>query len=203
MEQLPLFEIKVDNMPLQLVSHYKYLGVTLDSQLNYNKHVQRVISNVTIMLKQLRCMRYFLDVKSATLVYKNMILPIIEYGDIFMVGTNVENRKKLKTLQNKGLRCALGLDRITGKVEIHKESKLHQLKHRREMNLLCHMYDVSHLSNQLQKQREVGVKTQSHSKRLVKIQKPSTEKYKKSLAYRGPKLWNDLPGELHHLNTRS
>ena len=61
-------------------------------------------------LKQLRRMCSFLNTKAATLVYKNMILPVIKYGDIFLVGATVENRKKLQILQNKGLRCALNRD---------------------------------------------------------------------------------------------
>ena len=127
-------------------------------------HVQKVISNVTVKLKQLRRMRFFLDSKSATLVYKNMILPMLEYGDIFLVGTSIENKKKLQILQNKSLRCALGVDKYTSKIEVHKEAKLHQLKHRREMHLLCHMYDVSHMCHQLQKRRGEGMRTGSHNK---------------------------------------
>ena len=40
-EKLPAFHIKVDDSPLKIVPHYKYLGVMLDSQLNYNKHGQK------------------------------------------------------------------------------------------------------------------------------------------------------------------
>ena len=61
------------------------------------------------------------------MVYKNMILPELEYGDIFMLGTSVSNRKTLQTLQNKGLRCALNKDRDTSRDELHAEADLHQL----------------------------------------------------------------------------
>ena len=93
--KLPPFEVKVQHEPLDLVVNYKYLGLTLDDKLNYNKHVPNTISKVTPKLKQLRRMRYFLDTKAANLVYKNMILPILEYGDIFMLGASAENRRRL------------------------------------------------------------------------------------------------------------
>ena len=107
--KLPDFEIKID----------------------YTKHIQTVISKVSLKLKQFRRMRYFLDVKAATLVYKNMILPIIEYGDIFLVGTTAENRKKLQILQNKGLRCAL-------REQDTSIDELQRLKYRRDQHLLSY-----------------------------------------------------------------
>ena len=104
LKEHPTFNIVYNGSPLQSVSHYKYLGMTLDSQLNYNQHVQKTIAIVSNKLKQFRRMCFFLDKKAAVLVYKNMILPILEYEDIFMVGTSVENRRRLQVLQNKGIR---------------------------------------------------------------------------------------------------
>ena len=61
--------ITFGNETLQTVSFYKYLGLTLDSQLNYNLHITRVINSVTDKLKQFRRMRYFLSTKAATFFF--------------------------------------------------------------------------------------------------------------------------------------
>ena len=37
----------------------------------------------------------------------------------------------------------------------------------------------------------------------MRIRRPKTEKYKKSLAYRGPKEWNVLPVEFHLAQDRT
>ena len=66
LEELPPFQITVEGIPLCQAKQYKYLGVTMDSQLNYNSHVQNVISRVSVKLKQFRRMRYFLNTKAAT-----------------------------------------------------------------------------------------------------------------------------------------
>ena len=165
-DQLPKFEIKVENLPLSVTPSYKYLGITLDSQLNYNTHVQQVITSVANKLRQFRRMRFFLDTKTATLIYKNMILPVLEYGDIFMVGTSVENRKRLQILQNKGLRCALNKDRTTSREELHTEADLLRLKQRRDIHMLSYMYDVSRTGKSIVKPREERVRTRSHNKKL-------------------------------------
>ena len=201
-ERLAPFEIMVDEAPLKIASQYKYLGMTLDGQLNYDLHVQRIITNVTPKLKQFRRMRYFLNSKSAVLIYKNMILPMIEYGDIFLSGATAESRKKLQILQNKGLRCALKKDKYENVSALHTEGKISRLKHRRAQHTLSYMYDMSRNDKNLKQRVEGGVRTRSHNKRLLKIRKPNTEKFKNSLAYKGPKMWNALPEELLYLKTR-
>ena len=192
----------MNKVPLDVTLQYKYLGMTLDGQLNYDQHVQRVITNVTLKLKQFRKMRYFLNLKAAILIYKNMILPMIEYGDIFLSGATADNRKKLQILQNKGLRCALNRDKFDSVSVLHADGKLLRLKHRRDIHTLCYMYDMSQNNKNLKKLVEGGVRTRSQNKKLIKIRKPNTEKFKKSLAYRGPKRWNALPGDLHHVGSR-
>ena len=123
-------------------------------------------------------MRGFLSTKAALMVYKGMILPIIEYGDIFLASASVENRKRLQILQNKGLRCALNKGMEAGSEELHSEANLLKLKYRREQHILT-------------------IRTRSQKKTLLKIKRPYTEKYKNSLSYKGPKKWNSLPIELH------
>ena len=72
--------IYCQKLPLDTVSTYKYLGITLDSHLNYNKHVQKVISSVSGKLKQFQRMCSFLNVRAALAVYKSTILPLLEYN---------------------------------------------------------------------------------------------------------------------------
>ena len=84
-----------------------------------------------------------MSTKAALLVFKGMLLPIVEYGDIFLYATSVENRKRLQILQNKGLRCALGKGIETSTAELHVEANLLKLKYRREKHLLNFVYDIA------------------------------------------------------------
>ena len=45
------------------------------------------------------------------------------------------------------------------------------------------------------------MKTRSSKKKLVTLHWPTNEKYKKSITYQGPKLWNGLPGQLQKLDS--
>ena len=74
LRELPNPEITVDGSLIQTVSSYKYLGVTLDGQLNYAKHVGKLINVASAKLKQFCRMRSFLNTEAAVLVYKSMLL---------------------------------------------------------------------------------------------------------------------------------
>ena len=139
------FELKVNKKNLERVLSYNYLGVMLDPSLTFEKHVTRLIGRVADKIKQLQKMRFFMNVKAATLIYKNMVLPILEYGDIFLSAASKINRKRLQILQNRALRIANGVDRDTEIEDLHTQSKLMKLKTRRRQHLLQFIYNYTHI----------------------------------------------------------
>ena len=202
LKELPEIHIKVEGIELKTVPSYKYLGVTLDSQLHYGKHLAKVISGASLKLKQLRRMRSFLDTRAATLVYKNMILPFLEYGDIFDSSSTVLNRNKLQILQNKALRCALNRDKYESVDELHADAKLLRLSYRRDLHLLSLMFDMSLEASNLKGPKGSGVSTRSSGRKLLKVRRPRTERFKKTPTYLGPEKWNALPEDIQQSKTK-
>ena len=119
--------INICQESLERVSTYCYLRIWLDEQLTFNRHAASIITRTTAKLYQLRRLRYLLNNKAALLIYKNMILPIVEYGNIYLTSTSKENRKKIQTLQNKALRCALRKDKKYRTKELHVEASIDTL----------------------------------------------------------------------------
>ena len=56
LKKVPPFEILLNGVQLQTVTAYKYLGITLDTQLSYNLHVNKIIGSITAKLKQFQRM---------------------------------------------------------------------------------------------------------------------------------------------------
>ena len=129
-----------------------------------------------------------------------MLLPLLEYGDIFLSAASVVNRQRLQVLQNKGLRCALNRGGDTDIRELHMDAGLSELKHRRRLHLLHFMYGWYHQVKGYKVPRKLNVKTRSHNKKLLTLKRPRTEKFKKCFAYNGPKSWNALSAECHKAN---
>ena len=200
--KIPQFEVQLDGTPLQKVSMYKYLGVTLDAGLTFNHQVGKTICSVTAKLKQFQRMRNFLNTNAALMVYKNMLLPILEYGDVFFSSASCLNKKRLQILQNKGLRCALNKGIEESITELHSEANLLQLKYRREQHMLNFMYDQVQIPSLLKSKSSYRIKTRSSNKLTLQVKRPYTERFKKSLAYKGPKKWNALPESFHHVASK-
>ena len=143
-------------------------------------------------ITQLRRIRKFLNVKAATLVYKNMILPILEYGNIFLSAASKVNRKRMQTLQNKALRSALQVDKYFDTENVHNEASLSKLVYRRQQHLLLYMYLLKDDKSARRLVPKPKIRTRASEKIRFIMRKPNTEKYKKCASYIGPKGWNAL-----------
>ena len=83
---------------LNRVCSYKYLGFILDDHLNFNKHINDMCNILTHKLYILSKIRRYITVEASILIFKTMILPIMEYGDVIFTGTSSYNLHKVDKL---------------------------------------------------------------------------------------------------------
>ena len=185
---------------IERVLSFNYLGVILDQHLTFEKHAKNIINRTTMKIYQLFKLRKFLTSKAALMIYKNMILPIIEYGNIYMSSASKEHRRKIQVLQNKALKCALGKEKRYNTIMLHREAKLLKLHTRRKIHLIQHMFQQSRKSGFKGWKTRTGMNTRSSTKNLMKLIKPNTTKFQNSITYRGPHLWNTLPADLQSMD---
>ena len=130
-----------------------------------------------------------------------MILPIVEYGNIYMTSTTKENRKKMQILQNKALKCALKKDKKYNTKGLHTEAGIDTLKTRRNRHILQHIFQISQTDSFRGWKARASIATRSSKKKLMILKKPRTDKFQRSITYRGPKLWNQLPLKIQNADT--
>ena len=68
---------------LQKVVSYKYLGVILDTNLNFKLHVETLLKTLRYKLYIFSKIRKYLTVQASLCIFKATMLPYIDYGDIF------------------------------------------------------------------------------------------------------------------------
>ena len=102
--------ILINNEIIELTQTYKYLGLTLDSSLTFIKHLSNLINTLNYKIYLLNKIRPFLTRAASITLYKMMILPYLDYGDIVYSATNINQLNKLQRLQNYCLRIC----RLTG-----------------------------------------------------------------------------------------
>ena len=86
------------------VCEFKYLGMWLDSDLKFEKHVTDTCNKVEAKLELIRKLRYVLNLEGAVSVCEQALVPVLEYGDFLVDSAPSGPVKRLQTLQNHGLR---------------------------------------------------------------------------------------------------
>ena len=89
---------------IERVSVYTYLGLEVDENLSFNQQCRKSINTISYRLKQLYKLRPRLTRSHASLIYKTMILPIMDSYDIFYIACSKKLLQKLDVLQNRGIR---------------------------------------------------------------------------------------------------
>ena len=169
---------------------YKYLGFHIDSHLNFNTHIDNCSKIVSHKLYLLSKVRQFIDSSACIKVFKTMIAPLIDYGDVIYSGTSDKNLSKVQKLQNRGLRTCLNTHEHVSRIQMHQLCEVSPLKLRRTCNLRKHMF------KQKENQEIVvnrGIRTRRHDAVVFETCIPNLELFKKSTMYRGILEWNNLP----------
>ena len=190
--------ICIDNMLIDRVNSYKYLGVTLDATLNYNAHLSNCLSLASHKIFLLSKIRKYITFEAANRIYKTMILPIVEYGDILYDGSSQKLLGKLQTLQNRGLRLVYYRQYHVPVIALHEISGIAKLSLRRQMHLLLYMYkqksNVSIVNSRV-------INTRLHDALVFISERPNNEKYKNNVLYKGPLLWNSRTVDVRNIQS--
>ena len=132
---------------LDKVCEYKYLGLLIDSKLNFHNHRDLMQKRINYKMFFQKIRRY-INTSTAIIIYKSTILPIIEYAD-FIYDRNIKYiNKRFQTLQNQGLYIAYNQHILTCDMKestetLHRNAKMYRLIHRRRLHLLCFAYDLT------------------------------------------------------------
>ena len=129
-------------IPLAFVDKYRYLGVTLDKHMNLTALLSTVKKTVSNHLFELRKIRTFVSTKCSILIYKQTILPLLDYAGFLLKSCNISDRKDMQVLQNDALRTCCNVrrrDRLSIR-KLHSDANLLSLEQRRNIQLLSLMY---------------------------------------------------------------
>ena len=180
---------------IQYVQTFNYLGVTIDDQLSFTPYyhlVKRRLENKIFVLSKIR---KFIDNRTALLIYKQAILPLVEYAGFVLISCTIGQRYELQVLQNNALRLCKRyhlLDRVRI-CDLHEQCTILGLEQRRRKQLLRLMYLHSKVERNLKNPVRL---TRAVNKINFKTATRCTGKYFHSPFYKGTLLWNDLTTEL-------
>ncbi len=129
--------------PIEVVSHFRYLGVTLDApRLRWKDQVEALKTSCLPIINMLKCIahkEWGADRKLLLKLYKTLVLSRLDYAAPFYACATKTLLSKLDTIQNHCLRTALGCRKTTPICSLEVEANIPPLSiHRKQ--LLCRYY---------------------------------------------------------------
>ena len=87
-------DFMLNGIALKQVEDFDYLGLNIDAELTFNKHIRNVVSNTSSKESQLHKVRNLIDENVALDIFKSTIIPTFDYADFLYHPTNISKRKK-------------------------------------------------------------------------------------------------------------
>lgn len=201
--------ININSYQFAKVENYSYLGVTLDPELKFERALSDTLRRLGQKIYSLSIIRKDLTLNCAILLYKTMILPVIDYCNFCLSPCTDRARTKLQRMQNRALRICLKAEGRTRTADLHTRARLAPLDLRREFDILKifhkkvysnNRYTDGHTILTVEQSHDSDVPvTRSHTAPTIQIPRPSNEKFRKCLLYTGATLWNNLPTNLRNM----
>ena len=133
----------LNNIQVERVSHQKHQGIILNEKLNFKEHIHSTIFKVNGGIAVIKKLRYRLPQKSLITIYKFLLRPLLDYGDIiYDQPLNESVREKLESVQYKVALAITGAIQGTSREAIYQELGLESLRARRWYKRLSCIFKI-------------------------------------------------------------
>ena len=92
-------QISYNNVAVNIVTEYVYLGNLIDHHLNLSKNFDRSYKKASSRLRLLKSVRKYLTKRASEAIYELTILPLLTYGSTIKTVLSVTQRNKLSSLE--------------------------------------------------------------------------------------------------------
>jgi exonuclease III len=199
-KQIPdtLTNIKIKDIIIPRVKSAKYLGVTLDENLNWQDHISDLNTTLTKIGNSFKIVKHQIPEHTKLLFYNAYVYSRIQYGIEIYGKATASTLKKVQTQQNRSLKILFSKDYLTPTKTLHKDLKLLLTKdiykhsvlkfvYRQYNGLLPDIFDTFFLEN-------IKIHNYDTRQRNGLHVKQQTNRYGlKSIKHQGTILWNSIP----------
>ena len=193
-------EIRIDDQIIKRVDYTKSLGLTIDAQLSWGKHVEEICKKVSSAIGAIIRVRPFMSKETAIQIYNALFMPHFDdYSPVWDCLSGYLS-DKLQKLQNRAARVIIKSPFDTSSNHPLSTLDWERLSLRRKkqkalmMDKTMNDLPLEYLQS-LFPQRDSAYNLTNSEERLT-LSKPGTNYLKRSFSYSGAMLWNNLPKSL-------
>lgn len=139
-----VIDIVFNNVNIDFVDSHRHLGVYIDSECKWGRHIDHISKTVTKQLGVLRKLKFILSRQTLSKIYRTFILPILEYCCELWDGCTVAEAEILEKLQLEAGRIVTGLPSFSSRNSIYCETGWEPLSNRRSRRKLQLFYKIHH-----------------------------------------------------------
>ena len=200
-----LLTVQIKGHEIDRVPHTKSLGIHIDQNLSWSKHVNETAKIVSSGIGALKRLRPLICEDTAILLYRALIEPYFDYCCPVWDGLSNELADKLQKLQNRAIRVITKSDHYSSATALRGELGWDNLCTRRKKQKLKLMFKtLNDQSPEYLKGLFMPFSTDyglRNSDNKLALPKPRTDFLKRSFCYSGAQLWNSLPSNVRAMRS--
>ena len=193
--------ISINSHDLTCVSDDKILGVHVDDNLLWTKHIDVITKKLSKNIWLLSQICKYLPISHRVTYYKSYIQPHIDYCNIIWANANKSGISKIQRLQKRA--CKIILDyNCDNALQAMADLNIMTIHERAFLRTAKFMYKVSngaipsYIKDLFQKRNtdnESMPVLRSVTSNNFLLPKPNINLYRNSISFNGPVIWNCLP----------
>ena len=185
---------------LQNEDYTRYLGVELQSNLSWNRHIDQTVKKANSMLGFLRRNLRVSNESTKTSAYRSMVRPLLEYCSTVWSPYTQEHIQKIEMVQRRAARYVTNRYHITSSVtSMLGYLEWETLESRRTKNQLVMFFKIIHGLIDIPTERYLtpaSTRTRSHHSLKYRQIPTSSDYHKYSFFPNTVCLWNPLPANV-------
>ena len=195
--------LKVDEAIVDQVYHTKFLGVIIDSKLNWTLHINHVAGKISKNIGIITRARKILTEKTLTGLYYTFIYPYLNYCCTVWGISPESHLSKLYVLQKRIVRIISGKPRLFPSSDLFKCLKILPIRHLNQfkLSIFCYKFKMNKLPTIFDEFiTSIGDVHEHYTRNshLFFIDTPRTIYALNSVKYKAPFTWNSLNIDLHN-----
>ena len=138
----PILQLNGEN--IKEVNSHKHLGLIFNDSLTWSNHIDSLVTKASKCVGLLRRICYEVPRDCLETLYKSMILPILEYGDIIYDGSSDLLMDRLEKVQRHAAITCTGAYKHTKHTKLLEELGWPPLSQRRKQHRMNVMFKLQH-----------------------------------------------------------
>ena len=196
--------LNIEGVKISATKNVKILGIEIDNQLRFNKHVKTLCDKTNRKISAFRRLNMYLSREQAMKLCSTVIISSFNYCPLVWMFCGKEANHKINRTHKRALRI-LHNDYDSSLNTLLKKSDTVTIHIKNLQKLMLEIYkSMNHLNPSyvwhIHERKEIQYDLRT--KNLCKLQSTKTIKFgMESLSFRGSILWNNLNDEIKELST--